>query len=286
VLAGARAGAVRPVGFLRHGGFRWLWIAAILALVAGAGYRYADVHPRPGGGTWYGYVLGIAGAVLILWLAFLGVRKRAITPGRWVLKGWVSAHVYLGLAVVVIVTLHTGFEFGWNVHTLAYVLMLAVVASGIFGATAYATLPAALSENRGELTQVQMLEHLRQFDSRLDQAAEGLDETVARIVEISLEHTRVAGVFIERLTGLRFDCGNRRAIAALARLRRQRARSPGPELEQIAALLDLKEKGLGQLRRHIRMRSLLGAWLYVHVPATFALLAALTAHIVSVFFYW
>ena len=64
MLAGARAGAVRPVGFLRHGGFRWLWIAAILALVAGAGYRYADVHPRPGGGTWYGYVLGIAGAVL------------------------------------------------------------------------------------------------------------------------------------------------------------------------------------------------------------------------------
>ena len=40
------------------------------------------------------------------------------------------------------------------------------------------------------------------------------------------------------------------------------------------------------MRRHIRIRAALEIWLYVHVPATFALLAALTAHIVSVFFYW
>ena len=43
---------------------------------------------------------------------------------------------------------------------------------------------------------------------------------------------------------------------------------------------------LARLRRHLRLKALLEIWLYVHVPATFALLAALTAHIVSVFFYW
>jgi len=31
---------------------------------------------------------------------------------------------------------------------------------------------------------------------------------------------------------------------------------------------------------------MLDVWLYVHIPATVALLGALTAHIVSVFFYW
>jgi hypothetical protein len=31
---------------------------------------------------------------------------------------------------------------------------------------------------------------------------------------------------------------------------------------------------------------MLEIWLYIHVPFTFALIAALTAHIVSVFFYW
>jgi hypothetical protein len=31
---------------------------------------------------------------------------------------------------------------------------------------------------------------------------------------------------------------------------------------------------------------MLEIWLYLHVPLTFALIAALVAHIVSVFFYW
>ena len=36
----------------------------------------------------------------------------------------------------------------------------------------------------------------------------------------------------------------------------------------------------------MRLRALLEVWLFVHVPLTVALLAALTAHIVSVFYYW
>jgi hypothetical protein len=285
VNRGVRSDGARHVGFLRHGGFRWLWIAGIVTLSAAWTYRYADVHLRPRGDTWIGYGLGVIGAILILWLASLGVRKRVITAGRWSLKGWVSAHVYLGLALVVVVTLHTGFSFGWNVHTLAYGLMLAVVASGLFGVVAYASLPRRLSENRAELTQRQMLERLRALDGRLDDAAQGLGEAPAAIVRLSLEKTRLGGAFLERLTGRRPGCGNRRAIDGLARLRR-RAGPATADLDRIAALLEQKEASLAQARRHIRLRTLLEAWLYVHVPATLALLAALTAHIVSVFFYW
>ena len=85
-----------------------------------------DVRPRHNGGSWYGYLLGTIGALLILWLTLLGVRKRAMTRRRWSLKAWTSAHVYLGLSLIVIGTLHTGFQFGWNVHTLAYALMMLV----------------------------------------------------------------------------------------------------------------------------------------------------------------
>ena len=43
---------------------------------------------------------------------------------------------------------------------------------------------------------------------------------------------------------------------------------------------------IAQIRRHMRLKAMLEVWLYVHVPATIALLGALTAHIVSVFYYW
>lgn len=116
-------------GFLRHARYRWLKIAAVICLVAIVGYVAADVEPRPNGGSWYGYTLGTIGALLIVWLSVLGIRKRAMTAGKWSLKAWTSAHVYLGLSLIVIATLHTGFQLGWNVHTLAYALMMLVILS-------------------------------------------------------------------------------------------------------------------------------------------------------------
>ena len=70
-------------GFLRFKNFRWLKIAAALSLVSLAVYMFVDVQPRHNGGSWYGYVLGTIGAGLILWLTMLGIRKRAMTRGRW-----------------------------------------------------------------------------------------------------------------------------------------------------------------------------------------------------------
>ncbi|HZF95182.1 MAG TPA: hypothetical protein VEZ20_09965, partial [Allosphingosinicella sp.] len=142
-------------GFLRHRRFHWLKVAFLLSLAAGLVYAMTDVQPRHNGGSWLGYTLGTLGALLILWLTTLGIRKRAMTRGRWSLKSWTSAHVYLGLALVVIATLHTGFQFGWNVHTLAYALMMLVILSGVYGIFVYATLPDALSDNRAEMTRPQ-----------------------------------------------------------------------------------------------------------------------------------
>jgi hypothetical protein len=54
----------------------------------------------------------------------------------------------------------------------------------------------------------------------------------------------------------------------------------------VVALHERKQALLERARRHIRYKTLLELWLYVHVPITFALLAALIVHIVSVFYFW
>jgi hypothetical protein len=283
---GTVSDAGRHEGFLRYAGFRWLKIALALSLAALIVYLLADGDPRPNGGTWYGYTLGTIGVLLILWLTMLGVRKRNMTRGRWSLKAWTSAHVYLGLSLVVIGTLHTGFQFGWNIHTGAYVLMIVVILSGIFGISAYAILPRALSDNRGETTQAQMLDNLRLVDRQLHDAAQPIDQRHADLVRMSLEDDPFAGGVIARLTRSYPRCGTRAAQAGIRRTTGAKAAIGDDPLEKIDALLERKQAALARIRRHLQIKALLEAWLYVHVPLTFALIAALSAHVVSVFFYW
>jgi hypothetical protein len=284
-------------GFLTHRRGFWWKVALALSLVVTAAYALVDQSPRPNGGTALGYSLGTLGALLILWLSLLGLRKRIITRGAYSLKAWTSAHVWLGLSLIVIGTLHSGFQFGWNVHTLAWGLMMVVILTGLYGIIVYARLPEQLSANRQEVTQPQMLEAIRALDAQLDTAAQPLGPDNAALVRLSLEKTDIGGNLWQRLGGSYAGDGNARALAAIrAEVDRQRlagnfgntgpAGRPEPRLAQILFLLERKEAALAQARRHIGLKSRLEIWLYIHVPATFALLAALAAHITSVFLYW
>jgi hypothetical protein len=268
------------VSFLKHRHWRWLKVAVLLSAVAILGYALIDQEPRPNGGSWYGYTLGTVGLALIVWLSLLGVRKRYITTGNWSLKAWTSSHVWLGLSLVVIGTLHTGFQIGWNVHTLAYVLMLLVIATGIYGVYAYATLPKSLSSNRGEMTRAQMLESLTAIDRQLEASAQPLGRSEADLVIAALGQDVFHGGAWGRLTGSYPRCATARAI------RRMPSEASGEATDKVHALLARRAEQLAQIRRHLRIRAALEIWLFIHVPATIALLAALLAHVVSVFYYW
>lgn len=276
--------------FLSYKGGRWAKIAGALCLVSLLAYVFVPLPAQHFGGTWLGYTLGTIGAGLIGWLTLLGMRKRAITPGTWSLKAWTSAHVYLGLSLIVVATLHTGFDLGWNVHTLAWALMMLVIVSGMFGIWFYWALPQSLSENRydedGAVTEKQMIEQLRSIDRQVHDAAQPLSPEDAALVESSLEQDPFEGSILNRITGRYPQCETRRAAAKLREVRAFRPRVADDPLDRVDALLTRKEAMLARLRRHLRLKSLLQLWLYVHVPVTFALLAALSAHIVSVFFYW
>jgi hypothetical protein len=279
-------------GFLNHRRGRWAKLSGALSLLVIAVYVLTDPVPPSdlghNGGTWLGYTLGTLGAVMIVWLSLLGVRKRVVGSKAFSLKGWTSAHVWLGMSLIVIGTLHAGGQLGWNVHSLAWLLMMIVILSGFWGIHLYRSLPEKLSANRGEVTQQQMLEAIRTLDRQLDTAAQPLDAADAALVRISLEECRIAGTLRQRLSGDYGGDGNDRALAAVAERVQaaQRAGRPDERLQQIRFLLERKAAALAQTRRHIALKAQLELWLYIHVPATVALMAALVAHILSVFLYW
>ncbi|NIV17645.1 MAG: hypothetical protein GWN47_04370 [Woeseiaceae bacterium] len=281
---------------------RYLWGAMAVTILSVAAYMIHDPQEPPNGGTVLGYTLGTIGALLIVWLTWFGVRKRRYSSTLGTVQGWLSAHVYLGIALLVIVLLHAGFQFGWNVHTLAFVLMVLVIASGLWGVFVYMKYPERMSENRGGASRPELFDQLEDLDKRSRRVAEDLPDDYRELVASGISRTQLGNTLWTRLRGkdlsrvvIRKD-GQTQVVenpgqeAALDWLAEQQSRTTNADaaarIGEISALLRTKRALMRQLREDLRLQAKLEIWLYLHVPLTAGLLAALAAHILTVFIYW
>lgn len=272
-------------GFLVYHRFRYLKAALLLSVAAIAGYSFYVPIDMHNGGTWLGYCLGCIGFLIILWLMWFGIRKRRY-GGHFNLKAWLSAHVYLGLSLIVVATLHTGFQFGWNVHTLAYMLMMLVIASGGFGIYAYARYPALMTENRRGKSFDEIIAQIGDIDRECRQVSAAMPLIFTEHVVRSCTETVIGGNCWRQLSGNAPKCASVAAFEALRKMSTQVPAEHSGEFRKLLTLMGTKCGLLETVRRDIQMKAMLDIWLYFHVPMSFALLAALLVHIVSVFYYW
>ncbi len=283
---------------------KYLWVALLLTGASILAYWWHQPDGSPNGGTWLGYTLGTIGALLIIWLMFLGVRKRSYNSNVGSVQGWTSAHVYLGTALLFVATLHGGFQFGLNVHTLAYVLMVIVIVSGFFGITVYLHYPSVMSTNRAGDKLEGLLEKINKIDeSSLSEVEPG---PLKALVESAIEGCHLGGSVWQQLTAkdasvvsvpvamsdnaVEKQESNKDQALVINTLANSLSRlSGGSEAGRTQSLLfnfSTKQTLLRRVRRDVQIRALLKIWLYVHVPLSFALLAALITHVIVVFFYW
>jgi hypothetical protein len=285
----AVAASTRPnrhESFLAYSRYRYLWFAVLIVVATIVLYIVDRPYGTRYGGTWAGYTLGVAGALLIVWLTWFGYRKRSYAEAQGRLVGRLSAHVYFGLALLVIVTLHTGFHVGWNVHTLAYALMCLVIASGMLGVFCYMRYPRLMTENRGGMTMQQMIGTIATLDEQLRVAAMPLDETTAMVVERAVETSAIGQSLWRQLTRRYPGCTTAAAIVHLDAIADDVPAALEEAWSQVRVLLDEKSSLLTRVRRDVSYKAMIDFWLLLHVPLSFMLLAALFAHIVSVFFLW
>lgn len=292
--------------FLSHRGGIWFWVALALTTLSIIAYLWHEPFGQPNGGTWLGYTLGTVAALLIAWLALLGVRKRAYYSRLGTMKGWLSAHVYLGGTLLVIGTLHSGFQLAFNIHSLAWLLMVLVIVSGFYGVWVYWRYPERITRNRDGMTRSLMFSEIADIDRKAAQLVQTLDDSVARMVISAIQDFHIGGGALSLLRGT--DRSQMMAVAVqdgnftwqrvanpyqrrlLDELSSLLARSEDPaEAKHYQSLIDLVLRKVQLVRRlldDIQLQSRMEFWLYCHIPMTLALLAALIAHIVSVFFYW
>jgi hypothetical protein len=284
---------------------RYLWLALALSLASVVAYQWHQPIGMPNGGTWLGYTLGTIGALLIVWLLLLGMRKRSYNSNMGTVQGWTSAHVYLGTALLLVGTLHGGFQFGMNVHTLTYALMVLVIASGFFGIFVYVRYPNLLTVNRSGDTLDSLLNKIHKIDERSRRNAS--TPNLSQLVESAIDGCQIGGSWWQQLRAKgastisipfaldpeaqeKSQSNKDQALVVDVLANRLSQLTGGGEeagaVQSLIANFATKQTLLRRLRRDVQIRAILKIWLYVHVPISFALLAALITHVIVVFFYW
>lgn len=284
---------IRHQSFLEFKRFRylklacWVFIAALVAYVWHRNLHFSAPGGIGYGGTWMGYTLGGIATTLIVWLLWLGVRKRRYRSSVTSLQGWVSAHVYLGVATLLVALLHSGFEFGLNLHSLTLSLLAAVVVSGIYGVLMYVQVPAYMTGKIGQDSLQGLFRQIHTTDLQARKAALQLSDEFNTLIVQAAQGTRMSGSFFDTYIGARLrPCPTDVAVSKMqtlvARLKDDQARQG----REVFALMVSRQAAVRSVRQELRSMASLKRWLLWHVPLSIALLFALAAHIVSVFIYW
>ncbi|WP_295877849.1 hypothetical protein [uncultured Zhongshania sp.] len=277
----------------------------LLLISSGLYLSQAETLP-PNGGSWQGYVLGSIGTLLIIWLSCLGIRKRRYASKSANLQAWVSAHIYLGVSLIGVATLHCAFQFGLNVHTLAYVLMCTVILSGLIGLYAYLRYPRLLVENRANQSFEQRLESLAKIDKEGLALAANCDVEIQSIIASAIDRTAIGGNLLTQFFGRdhssvampvkdaashhtqMFDNKGQQTVIDFLVAKIPNTQKPGEaeRLQKLLYILGRRQEILRRLRRELCLQFRTKLWLSVHIPLSIALLVSLCIHIFTVFFYW
>ena len=271
--------------FLAYKDYKYLKISAVALIITLVAYLLHDPGRAPNGGTWFGYTLGTISAGLVLFLGWFGIKKRQFMSGTDLLKGWLSAHVYLGVLVIFLSLFHAGFQLGLNLHSLLWTLLLLTVLSGIYGVFCYVRYPSILTGSRQGLTRAEILLELSELDLQARDVAMGLGDEINAAILRAAEETQIGGSISKMLNVEPADCPTMLALAFL-----EGAQVSGEEqeaaLRKLRAVLIRKSELLRRLRTYVRAATLVRLWLYFHIPLSIGTLVELVAHVFAVFFYW
>lgn len=271
--------------FLTYASGRWLWISLVSAV--GMLLHYSNYSSRTVayGGSIEGLLYGAVGTALIGVLMYLGIRRRSYSSHTGTLQGWVSAHVYLGLLTLLVVPLHAGLRFGWDVHTLAFALLVVVVLSGVAGVLLYRIIPSRLTGLEARQQADKIDPELARLLSDMRVLVKDKSDVLVQLyrAELAVTQQRVPsgwsllrGQFRDLLAERSADLAGKAAMVPLE----------DQATFQVLSQLVLKKAQLEHsLLQQMQLRNALKAWQYIHVPVSIALVCAVGMHLLVVFLY-
>ena len=168
---------------------------------------------------------------------------------------------------------------------LLFSLLVVVVLSGFVGVIFYTSVPRLITENRPGEKLDALLQQIADLDGECRMLVTELPDTLARAVGRAVDETRIGGGFVRQLSGRDPKCPTRAALQATREVLTGLDGSQYETTLRLTEVLAHKSGLLDRVRRDLRLKALLDAWLYFHVPVSFALLAAVVVHVFVVFYY-
>src|SRR5687768_1612396 len=164
-------------------GVLWRRIFVVLLAIVVGSFIWSAKREFPHGGSQIGLIFGTAGYLLILLLAYYGIRKRSYRSTFGTMEQWLQSHIYLGLLVLVLLSLHTGGRFNDTIAVTTFVLAAVVILSGIAGAIFFVTVPRLLTEVESNLTVEEISQQLNQLGRNMARLASGRSAPFVRIYD-------------------------------------------------------------------------------------------------------
>ncbi|HKA52111.1 MAG TPA: hypothetical protein VKJ47_00470, partial [Candidatus Binatia bacterium] len=201
---------------------------------------------------------------------------------------WYYWHLMLGSLSVLLILTHAGFRFGNVVAVLAFVCLVGVVATGVWGYFVYWVVPPALTqvEERVQKTPEELREELRSVNQELEETARGKSAAFREIYE---REAAIPGVSLT--PSWRWLWGPaeiQRDTVRPDRMRLVISEIPAAEQEDFRKMVRLifqKEKLEVSLYPQLRYDYLLKVWLALHIPLTAGLMIFSLIHIISIWYY-
>ena len=174
------------------------WGLGSLGIFAAALVMYfleAWIAPQgPRGGSAIGLIFGVVGFGFMIFAAALGARKRVPTWRIGRAKAWMRGHLWLGLLSLPLVLFHGGFHFGGPLTRVLMWLLIATVASGVYGAALQNSIPKKMTADIPLETIYDEISHVRKLlREEADRTVESICGDVGFAKDVSGEIQRAGG---------------------------------------------------------------------------------------------
>lgn len=265
---------------------RWFWGFVIAAGVCKLIFLMNIIFSEASPGSWLGLSYGITAAVLMAGAALFGIRRRITQHTKKFSAGraqtWVQFHVYAGTLSLLLVLMHSGFRLPTGTLTWwLFILSIWVAVSGLFGVFLQKWIPRLLTSGLSiEVIYERIPELIQEIRERSEEllklCTDPVKEFYRKNIAASLTGPQLKLVYYFDITG-----GVQSQIKQFDYLSKVLSADEKSRLEQLESYYKTKL----ELDAHYTLQKALRWWLYLHVPASLALLLLIGLHIYAVWYY-